>query len=281
MFGDPARDAAIKSTVDTIWAQAGIDVQFLPNVVRYNDTFANQGIGLGVRPIGDLPLIITNAQVDGGVLHPDPDVLNMFFVNRVPGFDLKAPNWVNGVGLVGANGIAIFVGPSVTAEHAAHWVAHEIGHNLGLSHVAAGTANLMASNRNTELLYPEQIGAVLQSPFVEPLSGPVAGDYDRNGKVDASDYALWRNTLHSQTSLAADGNGNGIVDQNDLMIWRRNFGRAFAASAHIVGVAATEAAGEPEWFTLPGTPEPGSAALLLTGLGLIGLGARQRSRNAP
>jgi hypothetical protein len=278
LFGDPTRDAAIKATVDAIWAQAGIDVQFLPSVVRYNDTFAYQGLGVGVRPIGDLAAIVANAELEGGRLHPNPNVLNMFFVNRVPGFDLKTPNWVNGVGHVGANGIAIFVGANVSAEHAGHWVAHEIGHNVGLSHATAGNANLMASSRNTELLTSEQIGAVLQSAFVQPLSGPLAGDYDRNGVVDASDYALWRNTLRSRTNLAADGDGNGTIGQGDFKVWRRNFGLGFASAAQTAGAeaAAVEADGEPDWFHLAGTPEPSAAVLLVLGVVLTSIRARPR-----
>jgi hypothetical protein len=237
LFGDGARDAAIRSTIDTIWAQAGIDVQFLPNVVRYNNTFANQGwLGAGIRPLGDLGVIVSNAQAQGGILNPDPSVLNMFFVNVVPGFNPKNGSWVNGSGHVGANGITIYVGGSTSAEHAGHWVAHEIGHNLGLSHAMGGETNLMASSRNSELLNQSQIAIALQSSFSIPLATtPIAGDYDRNGKVDAADYALWRNTLNSRTNLGADGNGNGIVDQADLTIWRRNFGQSFAAQTVLPG----------------------------------------------
>jgi hypothetical protein len=237
LFGDPTRDLAIKSAVDTIWSQAGIDVQFLPGVVRYNNTFANQGLlGIGVRPLGDLEQIVAGAQARGGILNSDPTVLNMFFVNVVPGFSSKAANWVTGSGHVGANGIAVFVGSGTSAEHAGHWVAHEIGHNLGLSHASAGETNLMTSNRNTELLTPAQIATVLQSSFARALStAPIAGDYDRSGKVDASDYAIWRNTMNSRSNLAADGNGNGIVDSGDLSIWKMNFGRTFAAQTVLPG----------------------------------------------
>jgi hypothetical protein len=237
LFGDATREAAIQSAVDTIWAQAGVDVEFLPNVVRYNNTFANQGLlGVGVRPLGDLGAIVSGAQSQGGILHPDPNVLNMFFVNVVPGFNLKTANWVTGSGHVGGNGMAIYVGGSTSAEHAGHWVAHEIGHNLGLSHASASDTNLMASSRNTELLTQSQITTVLQSSFAKAMSlPPTAGDYDRNGRVDASDYALWRNTLNSRTNLGADGNGNGIVDQADLTIWRKNFGRTSAALTALAG----------------------------------------------
>jgi hypothetical protein len=250
MFGDPTKEAAVKTGIDTIWAQAGIDVQFLPNVVRYNNTFAYQGLGIGVRPISDLNAMIANANLQGGILNPDPSVINLFFVNVVPGFDLKGSNWVNGVGNIGANGIAAFIGTTTSAEHAAHWLSHEIGHNLGLLHAPAGTQNLMTNSRNTELVTDVQVSAVLSTQawedsiafvpsggtgFPRPLSALIPGDYDRNGSVDASDYALWRNSLNSTVNLAADGNKNGIIDQGDHMVWRRNFGRSFATQQLLPG----------------------------------------------
>jgi hypothetical protein len=56
--------------------------------------------------------------------------------------------------------------------------------------------------------------------------GPIlAGDYNRNGAVDAADYVVWlRSVGQSGSSLPADGNANGIVDQEDFDIWRANFG---------------------------------------------------------
>lgn len=235
LFGNASRDASIKSVVDSIWAQAGIDVQFLPNVVRYNSTFAYQGLGTGIRPPLDLNTFIANARIQGGILNKDPNVINMFFVDVVPGFDAKAENWVTGVGNIADNGIAVFVGANVSAELAGHWVAHEIGHNLGLDHTASGTANLMATSRNTERLDTAQVAAVFRTSFPRPISGAIAGDYDRNGRVGTSDYAIWRKTLNSRTDLAADGNGNGIVDQADFTIWRMNYGRGFAVQQSLPG----------------------------------------------
>jgi hypothetical protein len=53
----------------------------------------------------------------------------------------------------------------------------------------------------------------------------LAGDYNLDGKVDSSDYVVWRNTLGQLgPALAADGNGNGIVDGGDYALWRSNFG---------------------------------------------------------
>jgi hypothetical protein len=50
------------------------------------------------------------------------------------------------------------------------------------------------------------------------------GDYNKNGVVDASDYAVWRDSLGaSGGGLAADGNGNGTVDAGDYGVWKLHF----------------------------------------------------------
>jgi hypothetical protein len=283
VFGDAAREAAIKDAIDSIWAQAGIDIQF-SNTVRYNNTFAYQGaLPSGVvRPITDLSVMMANAQLQGGILNPNPSVVNMFFVNVVPGWNLKTPNWVNGVGNIGTNGIAIFVGPGVSAEHAGHWIAHELGHNLGLAHSPTGVPNLMGSTRNSELLSSEQVAAVFQTQlrddavasipaggtgFPKPLAA-IPGDYNRNGLVDAGDYAVWRRTLNSRTMLAADGNANGVVDSGDYTLLRRNFGLDASDAALGTGLGSYLVSG--------GVPEPASAGLVLFGIIILAVAARQR-----
>jgi Dual-action HEIGH metallo-peptidase len=269
VFGDPTREAAIKHAIDTVWAQAGIDINFLPNTIRYNNTFAYQGaLPGGVRPITDLNLMMANAQLQGGILHPNPSVINMFFVNVVPGWSLNTANWVNGVGNIGANGIAIFVGSSASAEHAGHWIAHELGHNLGLAHTDPIENLMLSCCRRNSLLTTEQVAAVFQTQFPKPLA-TILGDYDRDGRVDTSDYAVWRKSLNSRTNLAADGNNNGIVDNDDYAVWRRNFGNDAAGA----GLGSTLAS---PFFETGGIPEPASAALFLSGLAILLIRLRQR-----
>jgi hypothetical protein len=46
---------------------------------------------------------------------------------------------------------------------------------------------------------------------------PLAGDYNRDGIVNAADYTTWRNSLGEFVANfnAADGNGNGRIDEGD------------------------------------------------------------------
>ena len=46
------------------------------------------------------------------------------------------------------------------------------------------------------------------------------GDYNGDGRIDAGDYTLWRNTLGSTTDLRADGNRDGVVDEADYQVWK-------------------------------------------------------------
>jgi glucose/arabinose dehydrogenase len=101
--------------------------------------------------------------------------------------------------------------------------------------------------------------------YVTP--GPLDGDYNSDGSVDAADYVLWRKTLGSTTMLDADGDGDGIVDTFDFEIWRTTFGN----------VAGAGAAGQAAFV-----PEPGSYVLYLAtciGCAPILVG-RMRSRYA-
>src|SRR5262249_61638067 len=95
--------------IDTIWAQAGIDIDFLPDVIHYNNTFAYQGNG-GTRPSGDLSTILSNASA---IMNPAPPVINEFFVNVVPGFAFTTENTANGIGNIGRDGTAQFVGDNL------------------------------------------------------------------------------------------------------------------------------------------------------------------------
>lgn len=252
VFGNATQRAEIEGLVDKVWAQAGIDIQFLPNIVRYNDTFAYQG-NLSPRPDSDLQAILNNAWQEGGILHPNSSVINMVFVNVVPHWDLRSENWAAGLSNVGTNGIAQFVGDNLLPtqsgrENVAHWVSHEIAHNLGLFHAEDGSQNLMTTSRtnSTSQLSQQQISAIFQTQarydsiayipaggtgFPKPLTGPLDGDYNRNGMVDASDYTRWRDTLGSTSNLTADGNGDGVVNLADLAVWKTHFGYVAASGA--------------------------------------------------
>lgn len=61
---------------------------------------------------------------------------------------------------------------------------------------------------------------------------PPIGDYNRDGKLDGSDYTEWRKAFgESQPAfLYADGSNNGEVDAADYVVWRKRsaLGNGFA-----------------------------------------------------
>jgi arabinan endo-1,5-alpha-L-arabinosidase len=58
-----------------------------------------------------------------------------------------------------------------------------------------------------------------------------AGDYNRNGLVEAGDYTVWRNTLGSTVDLRANGNNIGRsanrIDRADYLVWKNNYGATY------------------------------------------------------
>jgi hypothetical protein len=74
----------------------------------------------------------------------------------------------------------------------------------------------------------------------------LAGDYNGDGSVDASDYTVWRDS-QGQTGidLPADGSGNGTVGPEDYDVWKTNF------EGDPAGVGAATSQNVPEPTTLP------------------------------
>jgi hypothetical protein len=265
IFGDTAQRASIEAGIDTIWPQAGIDIAWVPNIIRYNNTFAYQG-NTAPRPNNDLNQILANAAAAGKV-NTNPSIINMFFVNVVPAFSFTSLSTTNGLAAVGDDGIAVFVGSNLLGYQGgrdviASVVAHEIGHNLGLSHTASGLPNLMSPSGSSQQLTAAQIDSIFQrSSFPQLITSFLAGDYNRDGVVDAADYGLWRNTNGSTTNLAADGNGNGRIDDGDYTVWRTHFGAIGGAGQELPAA----------------TPEPATLFLCFASAVLLGSARRRRA----
>lgn len=71
-------------------------------------------------------------------------------------------------------------------------------------------------------------GAQNNKDLTLSLSGTVilAGDFNRDGTVDSSDYILWKKTYGMTVAAfsGADANGDTMVDALDLGWWQTNFG---------------------------------------------------------
>jgi len=75
--------------------------------------------------------------------------------------------------------------------------------------------------------------ALMLQNFAATAVLPFAGDYNRDGAVDARDYVVWRKNLGKYVLQysGADGNGNGIIDQADFDVWRSHFGALAGSGA--------------------------------------------------
>jgi hypothetical protein len=71
-------------------------------------------------------------------------------------------------------------------------------------------------------------GRIDMGAFEAQPTQPIAGDFNRDGSVDAADYIIWRKQLGTtvEPGTGADGNGDGVVDHSDHAIWMSNLGRS-------------------------------------------------------
>ena len=129
--------------------------------------------------------------------------------------------------------------PSISSNGNANGIVWDIQYDASHAMLRAynavpnGTSltELFNSNQNTSR---DQLSAGVK--FVTPMiadghvyvaSGQLGADYNRDGKVDAADYTVWRDTQGrtvSPSSSGADGSGNGTVDSADFNQWKAHFG---------------------------------------------------------
>lgn len=101
-------------------------------------------------------------------------------------------------------------------------------------------ADTFSGNSNPTPLYDyNQMMYRLDLSTIPDLFPRLAGDYNRDGFVDAADYLVWRRAMDGDGNLAADGSRNGVVDQADYDVWRAYFG-ATAASLSASSLAIPE-----------------------------------------
>lgn len=120
---------------------------------------------------------------------------------------------------------------------------------------AFSDADIAALAAGSDVASQEQIATAFFDNFVIRQSLP--GDYNFDGRVDAADYTVWRDSVSAPT-LVADGDGDGDVDQDDFVIWSANYSGGAAAAGS-------------------STPEP---ATLLLVFSVVGFGLRDRKRTA-
>lgn len=86
--------------------------------------------------------------------------------------------------------------------------------------------------------------------YSSPTSSPAVqqGDFNEDGSVDATDFAIWRDSLGRSDDLSADANNSRRIDVGDYEIWKQNFGRQISST--LTETSATQPVPEPSGLAM-------------------------------
>ncbi|MCW1922418.1 hypothetical protein OKA05_07620 [Luteolibacter arcticus] len=217
-FGTGTTETYIKDQINRVWAQVGVQITWLP-MVDYTNNFAYDGAPTSyattVRPDTHLEEIVDSAGVppkSGNAI-----VLNLFFVEVVPGFAQRNDNTANGLAFVDSNGITMHVGTELLTWQAGRDVvasvaAHEIGHNLGLIHAEGQPTNLMSSNGTEDRLTSAQKTTIFAN-----RSGTDSYEFLQQAAT-SSHYQQWAATHAVTGGPEDDQDKDGIVNVIEFML---------------------------------------------------------------
>jgi hypothetical protein len=227
-FGTAAQQATILAGVDTVFAQAGIDVQFKFRTGTWNNSFTLGTPGsTTARSSSDLNQAFSLA-ASAGVLDPDPLVLNLLQVRVVPAFAQTTDNTSNGYAFLDASGICFWTGPNLPTFAngqvlVSKVLSHEIGHNLNLPHLSE-SGNLMqpsTGNYFDAQLNSSQVSTVKQSRFAR-----VIGDANGNRTCNFDDLLILAanyNITTGRSWATGDFNFDGATNFDDLLLLAANY----------------------------------------------------------
>ena len=214
--------------------------------------FINLPANTPMAVVGDLNIV--------GLPDPLTNLKTGNIVNELVFGPGSPPDW-DGTALADAHPRHNFVGPDYTwredgsgfAPGRLDYILYtnsvvDIANHFLLNTVMMSSAELAATGLQQNDILKYSSGWYDHLPLVADFRFAVRspGDFNFDGTIDESDYAVWQ-LAYGSTNAAADANGDGVVDAADYTVWRNNMNVAMNGSGSI-------AAG----------PEPASSMLMIS-----------------
>lgn len=211
-----------------------------PVADRFVDSTGPFGTLFSTPRINDAGQIVFYAQLDSGVtgLFTGPDPATDTIIDDSGAVELIGGAMINNqadivYSAIFDNGrIGVFDGPDLDNDQVVVTGMPMFGSTV-VSFNGYKAFNDLGQFAFSYVLEDGKSGIAIASPL-QP------GDYNRDGDIDADDYAVWADT-YGQTQDpaggAADGNGDGVVNAADYTVWRDNLAPTASSAPEPTGVA--------------------------------------------
>ena len=228
-----------RSTDPTFGCLGQHTISYHKDILQWIPSSQKQTVLSGTQTITLERLALPQTSASRMIILPVNGSQTLFYtveVRRWAGYDVKLP--LQGVIIHQVNTTTFTPAVVIDADNngntgdaGAAWTVGEtfsdVAYGITVTVSSETATGYVVTVTNNPSILPTPTPTPTLIPTPTPTPPPISGDANGDGKIDATDYAIWLSHYNQQTGNGAsdaDFDGNGIVDGVDYAIWLIHYG---------------------------------------------------------